>query len=119
MLLTELVRGSNPRVFISSCAPGHSHKGVAAGPVGVQVEGGDRLHTAVPGPEDSWGTVLGHFGRGRNPAAVVGSPADPGTAVEEGSPAAGEGLADMLPAVGHTEHYLAVGVCRGALASAP
>lgn len=42
----------------------------------------------------------------RNPAAVVGSPADLGTAVEEGSPAAGEGLADMLPAVGHTEHYL-------------
>ncbi len=42
----------------------------------------------------------------RNPAAVVGSPADPGTAVEEGSPAAGEGLAGMLPAVDHTGHYL-------------
>lgn len=41
-----------------------------------------------------------------NPAAVVGSPVDPGTAVEEGSPAAVEGLAGMLPAVGHTGHYL-------------
>lgn len=37
---------------------------------------------------------------------MVGSPADLGTAVEEGSPAAAEGLADMLPAVGHTGHYL-------------
>lgn len=42
----------------------------------------------------------------RNPAAVVGSPADPGTAAEEGSPAAGVGLAGMLLAVGHTGHYL-------------
>lgn len=41
-----------------------------------------------------------------NPAAVVGRPVDPGTAVGEGSPAAGEGLAGMLPAVGHTGHYL-------------
>ena len=37
---------------------------------------------------------------------MVGSPADPGTAAEEGSPAAAEGLAGMLPAVGHTGHYL-------------
>ena len=43
---------------------------------------------------------------GSPPAAVVGSPADPGTAAEEGSPAAAEGLAGMLPAVGHTGHYL-------------
>lgn len=42
----------------------------------------------------------------RNPAAEVGSPVDPGTAVEEGSPAAGEDLAGMLPAAGHTGHYL-------------
>lgn len=37
---------------------------------------------------------------------MVGSPADLGTAVVEGNPAAGEGLADMLPVVGHTGHYL-------------
>ena len=37
---------------------------------------------------------------------MVGSPADLGTAVEEGNPAAGEGLADMLPAADHTGHYL-------------
>lgn len=42
----------------------------------------------------------------RKLAAVVGSPVDPGTAVGEGSPAAGEGLAGMLPAVDHTGHYL-------------
>lgn len=42
----------------------------------------------------------------RSPAAVAGSPADLGTAVEEGSPAAEEVLAGMLPAAGHTEHYL-------------
>lgn len=41
-----------------------------------------------------------------NPAAVVGSPVDLGTAAEEGSPAAGEALAGMLPAVGHTGRYL-------------
>lgn len=45
----------------------------------------------------------------RNPAAVVGSPVDLGTAVEEGSPAAAEGLAGMLPAAGHTAHYLRKG----------
>lgn len=45
----------------------------------------------------------------RNPAAVVGSPVDLGTAVEEGSPAAAEGLAGMLPAAGHTGHYLRKG----------
>ncbi len=37
---------------------------------------------------------------------MVGSLVDLGTAVEEGSPAAGEGLAGMLPAAGHTGHYL-------------
>lgn len=42
----------------------------------------------------------------RNPAAVVGSPADPGTAVEVGSPAAEGGLAGMLPAAGRTGHCL-------------
>lgn len=42
----------------------------------------------------------------RSPAAVVGNLVDLGTAVEEGSPAAGEGLAGRLPAVGHTGHYL-------------
>lgn len=42
----------------------------------------------------------------RNPAAAVGSPVDLGTAVEVGSPAAGEDLAGMLPAVGRTGHYL-------------
>lgn len=119
MLLIELVRGSNPWVFISSCALGHNRKGVAAGPVGVQVEGGDRPHTAAPAPEDSWDTVRGQFGKDRNPAAVVGSPVDLGTAVGLGSPAAEEGLAGMLPVVGHTGHYLAGEVCMGALASAP
>lgn len=82
--------------------------------MGVQVEEGGRPHTAVPAPEDSWDTVLGHSGKDRNPAAGVGSPVDPGTAVEEGSPAAGEDLAGMLPAAGHTGHYLAVGVCKAA-----
>lgn len=42
----------------------------------------------------------------RSPAAVVGSPADPGTAAEGGSPAAEEGLAGMLLAVDHIGHYL-------------
>lgn len=42
----------------------------------------------------------------RKPAAAVGSPVALGTAVEAGSPAAGEGLAGMLPAVGRTGHYL-------------
>lgn len=37
---------------------------------------------------------------------MAGSPADLGTAVEVGSPAAGEGLAGKLPAVGRTGHYL-------------
>lgn len=37
---------------------------------------------------------------------MVGSPADLGTAVEVGSPAAEEGLAGMLPAAGRTGHYL-------------
>lgn len=34
-------------------SPGRSHRGVAAAPVGVQVEEGDKPHTAVPAPEDS------------------------------------------------------------------
>lgn len=42
----------------------------------------------------------------RIPAAVVGTPADPGTAVEVGNPAAEEGLAGMLPAAGRTGRYL-------------
>lgn len=37
---------------------------------------------------------------------MVGSPVGPGTAVVAGNPAAGEGLAGMLLAVGHTGHYL-------------
>lgn len=37
---------------------------------------------------------------------MVGNPADLGTAVEVGSPAAEEGLAGMLPAAGRTGHYL-------------
>lgn len=41
-----------------------------------------------------------------NPAAVEGSPADPGTAAGEGSPAAEGGLAGTLPVVGRTGHYL-------------
>lgn len=40
------------------------------------------------------------------PAAVVGTPAAPGTAVEVGNPAAEEGLAGMLPAAGRTGRYL-------------
>lgn len=40
------------------------------------------------------------------PAAVVGNPADLGTAVEVGSPAAVEDLAGMLPAAGRTGHCL-------------
>lgn len=43
--------------------PGRSHKGVAAGLVGVQAEGRDKPHTVVPAPEDSLDIVLGHFGR--------------------------------------------------------
>lgn len=42
----------------------------------------------------------------RNPAAVVGSLADPGTAAEVGIPAAGEGPAGMVPAAGCTGRYL-------------
>lgn len=42
----------------------------------------------------------------RNPAAVVGNPADLGTVVEVGNPAAEGGLAGMLPAAGRTGHYL-------------
>lgn len=42
----------------------------------------------------------------RNPAAVVGSPADLGTAVEVGSLAAEEDLAGMFPAAGRTGHCL-------------
>lgn len=42
----------------------------------------------------------------RNPAAVAGSLADPGTAAEVGSPAAGEGPAGMAPAAGCIGRYL-------------
>lgn len=45
-------------------SPGRSRMDAAAGPVGVQAEGGDRPRTAVPALEDSLDTVLGHFGRG-------------------------------------------------------
>lgn len=51
-----------------------------------------------------------------SPAVVVGSPADLGTAAEEGSPAAGEGLAGTPPAAGHTGHYLQ-GATTGAVSN--
>lgn len=45
-------------------SPGHSRKGAAAGPVAARVEEGDTPRTAVPAPEDSSGTVRGHFAPG-------------------------------------------------------
>lgn len=39
---------------------------------------------------------------------MAGSPADLGTAAVEDNPAAEGGLAGMLPAAGHTGHYLQV-----------
>lgn len=41
-----------------------------------------------------------------SPVAEEGSPAGLGTVAVVGSPAAEEGLAGKLPAVGHTGHYL-------------
>lgn len=44
-------------------SPGRSRRDAAAGPAGVQAGVGDRPRTAGPAPEDSWDTVLGHFGK--------------------------------------------------------
>lgn len=59
----------------------------------------------VPPTEETCATIPEKVTH-RKPAAAVGSPVDLGTAVEAGSPAAGEDLAGMLPAVGRTGHYL-------------
>lgn len=53
----------------------------------------------------------------RSPAAGVGIPAGPGTAAEEGSPAAEPGLAGTPPAVGRTGRYLQ-GVTAGNVSEA-
>lgn len=107
MLLTELVRGSNPRVFISSCVPGRSlGMGVVAGPEGGRAGGPGRPRTAAPGPGGNpGGTGLELPGTDHNPVAVQDSPAVRGTAAVGGSPAVEEDLAGRPPAAGHTGRF--------------
>lgn len=56
--------------------------------------------------KENWQRLLQDKDAHRRPVAVVGTPVDLDTAVEEGKPAAAEGLAGMLPAAGHTGRYL-------------